>query len=224
MRQLLLLLLLASGLAAFTQRPRTGFRPADITEMVFLSPVGVISTIAQGNRAAYDPNASADASEALRQALYRHDEKLHLKSQLAVKDTAMQRVIANLTLRAVIELETHRKRPFPMPAPWLDTLLTAQKQRYCLFSYVWGYTRTASNYRGQVAKALGIGLLSMGMVVPVADRASTRVGVFIYDAAQHAVVYYKSSWPVEKDPLAGVVIDRELTELLAKDFNLTDRI
>lgn len=192
--------------------------------MVFLQPVGVVSSITQGNRATYDPNASADASDALRQALFRHDEKLHLKSQLAVKDTAMQRVIASLTLRAVVELESHRKRPFPMPAPWLDSLLTAQKQRYCLFSYAWGYTRTASNYRGQVAKSLGIGLLSLGMVVPPAAQASTRVGVFIYDAQQHGVVYYKSSFPAEKDPLAGVVIDRELTDLLAKDFNLTDRI
>lgn len=192
--------------------------------MVFLQPVGVVSSIAQGNRASYDPNASTDASEALRQALFRHDEKLHLKSLLVVKDTAMQRVIASLTLRAVVELETHRKRPYPMPAPWLDSLLTTQKQRYCLLSYAWGYTRTPSNYRGQQAKALGIGLLSMGMIVPVAARASTRVGIFIYDAQQHAVVYYKSSSPVDKDPLAGVVIDRELTDLLAKDFNLTARI
>ncbi|MDB5233635.1 MAG: hypothetical protein JWR44_628 [Hymenobacter sp.] len=192
--------------------------------MLFLAPVGVVSSIAQGNRASYDPNASADASEAMRQALLRHDEKLHLKSQLVIKDSAMQRAVATLTLRAIGELESHRKRPLPMPAPWLDSLLTARKQRYCLLSYAWGFTRTASNYRGQVAKSLGIGLLSMGMIVPSADKASTRVGVFIYDAQQHAVVYYKSSWPAEKDPLAGVVIDRELTELLAKDFNLTDRI
>ena len=34
----------------------------------------------------------------------------------------------------------------------------------------------------------------------------------------------KARIPAEKDPLAGVVIDRELTDLLAKDFNLTDRI
>jgi hypothetical protein len=87
-----------------------------------------------------------------------------------------------------------------------------------------GFTRTAANYRGQVAKGLGVGLLTMGLVVPVPNQASTRVGVFIYDAQQQAVVYYKSGWPVEKDPLAGVVIDRALTELLAKDFKLTDRI
>lgn len=224
MRRLLTLLLLLGFLAAFTQRPYGVFRPADISEMMFLQPVGVVSAITQGNRTTYDANASVDASEALRQALMRHDEKLHLKGLLPVKDTAMQRVIAGLTLRAVVELESHRKRPFLMPAPWLDTLLTARKQRYCLLSYVWGYTRTPSNYRGQLAKSLGIGLLSLGMVVPAADHAYTRVGVFIYDAQQHAVVYYKSSWPAEKDPLSGVVIDRELTDLLAKDFNLTDRI
>ena len=218
---LLFCLLAATG---FGPRSAGGFRPADIPEMLFLAPVGVVSTITQGNRANYDPNASADASAALRQALLRHDEKLHLKGQLIIQDSAMQRVVAGLTLRAIGELERHHKRPLPMPAPWLDTLLTAQQQRYCLLSYVWGYTRTPSNYRGQVAKSLGIGLLSMGMVVPVTNKAITRVGVFIYDAQQHAVVYYKSSWPAEKDPLAGVVIDRELTELLAKDFNLADRI
>lgn len=224
MNRRVLALLCVLPATGFVTRPIEVFRPSQIAEMVFLAPVGAVSSIEQGNKARYEPNASADASEALRQALFRHNEKLHLRKELVIKDTVMQRVVANLTLRAVGELERHHKRPWAMPAPWLDTLLAAQKQRYCLMSYVWGYTRTPSNYRGQVAKSLGVGLLSLGMVVPVANKAATRVGVFIYDAQQQAVVYYKSSWPAEKDPLQGVVIDRELTDMLAKDFNLTDRI
>jgi len=192
--------------------------------MVFLPPAGAVGVIAQGNHATPDPNASADASEALRQALLRHEEPLHLKGQLLIKDSLVQQAVLRLTVQASRELAGFRQRPLPLSAPWLDSLLLGQKQRYCLFSCVQGYTRTASNNRGRIAKDMGIGLLSMGLAIPVSHQAATRVGVFIYDAEQHAVVYAKTSTPVEKDPLAGVVIDRVLTDLLAKDFNLTDRI
>lgn len=210
--------------AGFGPDKGPGFRLADVQAMVFLPPVGVVRTISQGNAAVYSPAASADASDALRQALLRHDEKLRLVGPLAVPDTALQQAVARLTLGAATVLERSRKRPLAMPAPWLDTLLAARKHRYCLLSYVAGYTRTASNYRGQLAKGLGVGVLSLGLLTPVVAQNSTRVGVFIYDAQTQAVVYYKASWPVEKDPLAGVVIDQTLTDLLAPDFQLTDRI
>ncbi|MDB5267241.1 MAG: hypothetical protein JWP58_281 [Hymenobacter sp.] len=219
----LLLCLLATA-TGFVQRFAGGFRPADIPEMVFLQPAGAIGVIGRGNRNTPNPDASADASDALRQALLRHDEKLRLKSQLLVKDSLLRQAVLRLAFRGSRELESYRKRPFSMPTPWLDSLLATQKQRYCLVSFVQGYTRTPGNNRGRIAKDLGIGLLSMGMVIPLSSQASTRVGVFIYDAQQHAVVYYKASIPAEKDPLAGVVIDRELTDLLTNDFNLTDRI
>ena len=223
-RLLLPLLGLLVAATGFVQRPAGGFRPADISEMVFLQPAAAVGIIAQGNQNTPSPDASVDASEALRQALLRHDEKLHLKTQVPVKDSLLQKAVLRFTFRANRELAGSRKRPLPMAAPWLDSLLSTQKQRYCLFSFVQGYTRTAANNRGRIAKDLGIGLLSLGMVMPVSYQASTRVGVFIYDAELHAVVYHKVSIPAEKDPLAGVVIDRELTDLLAKDFNLTDRI
>ena len=88
----------------------------------------------------------------------------------------MQQTLVRLTFRAGREMESYRKwRLLPTSVPLLDTLLIKQKQRYCLFSSVQGYTRTSSNYRGQIAIALGVGLLSMGMLVPTADKANTRV-------------------------------------------------
>ena len=219
--RLLPLLLLATG---FVSPASGGFRPADIAEMVFSFPAAAVGLIEQGKHVAYSPDASADAADALRQALLRHDEKLHLTKSLTVADSALRSVIPGLILRQGIALQRPHRLPLALAAPWLDTLLTHQKQRYCLLSWVQGYTRTAANYRGRLAKDLGIGLLSLGTVVPISRQAATQVGVFIYDAQQHAVVYDKTSFIAEQDPLAGVVIDRELTDLLAKDFRLTDRL
>jgi hypothetical protein len=120
--------------SSFLPRDTADFRPADITEMVFLQPVGVVSSVAQGNQLRYDAYASLDASEAMRQALLRHDEKLHLERQIIIKDTALQQVAAQLTLGAVGQLERVHKRPLSLPAPWLDTLLAQRRQRYCLLS------------------------------------------------------------------------------------------
>ena len=209
---------------AFTKPETGGFRPADIQEMTLLPPVGIVSLIGQGSRPAFAPEASVDAAELLRQAIYRHDAKLHLTGQVVLKDSAAQRIIAQHTARTIGLLEWQRKATMTQPQPWLDTLLAARKQRYGLVSGVWGFTRTAANRRALIARDLGIGLLSMGMVVPLTPNASTRIGVFIYDAQTHAIVYYKSNFPTDKDPLAsnGEVLDREFTNLLAKDFNLTE--
>lgn len=193
-----LLLAFIGFISGFMLRPAGGFRPADISEMVSLPPIGMVGSISQGNRATPDPDASADASEALRQALFRHDEKLHLTKQLVIKDSAMQRAVASLTIRAVSTLESYRKRPLPMPPPWLDTLLAAQKQRYCLLSYAQGYTRNANNYRGRIAKDLGIGLLTMGMLVPISYQSYTRVGVFIYDAEHTQWCITSPACPLKK--------------------------
>ncbi|QKG54253.1 hypothetical protein [Hymenobacter sp. BRD67] len=124
-------LLLAGALAvsAFSYKASSGFRVADIHEMVYLPPVGIVRSISQGNQAAYDPAASADASDALRQALLRHEEKLRLVGPLPLPDTARQQAAALLTVRAVVILEHARKRPLAMPVPWLDTLLLARRQR-----------------------------------------------------------------------------------------------
>ena len=202
-----------------------GFRPAQIDAMVLLPPLGVVSLIGQGNRAAFDANASADASELMRQAIFRHDEKLHLQGQLLLKDSVAQRTIALRTAQAFGLLAGRRKVAMAQPQPWLDSLLTARRQRYGLVSYVAGFTRTPANRRALIARDLGIGLLSLGAVVPITPSAATKIGVFVYDAQTHRVVYYKVSLPAEKDPLArfGEVIDRELTDLLAKDFNLTNQ-
>ena len=199
-----------------------GFRPAEIDAMVLLPPLGAVSLIGPGNRATFDANASADASEMLRQAIFRHDEKLHLQGQLLLKDSAAQRTIARRAAQAFGLLAGRRKAAMAQPQPWLDSLLTARRQRYGLVSYVAGFTRTPANRRPLIARDLGIGLLTLGAVVPVTPNAATKIGVFIYDAQAHRVVYYRVSAPAEQDPLArfGEIIDRELTNLLAKDFNL----
>ena len=213
------MLLLIGG---FTMCPDSEFRPSDIQEMVLLPPVGVVSLIGQGSRPTFDPDASSDAAELLRQVLFQHDTQLHLTGQVQLKDSIARRVIARNTVRTIGLLESRRKATMALSQPWLDTLLTARKQRYGLVSCVWGFTRTRANRRALIARDLGIGLLSMGMLVPITANASVRLGVFIYDAQTHAIVYYKTNSPTEEDPLAGngEIIDKEIMSILGKDFNL----
>ena len=207
---------------AFAQSSAAKFRLSDIQEVVLLPPVGLVSLIGQGNRATFSPEASVDASELLRQAIYQHDAKLRVVEQVVLKDSVARRAFAKNALRAIGNLERQRKAAMAQPQPWLDTVLAAQGRRFGLISGVWGFTRTPANRRALMARDLGIGLLSMGMLVPVTPNASVRIGVFIYDAQRRAIVYYKSNFPTDKDPLTGngEVIERELANMLAKDFGL----
>ncbi|WP_149867055.1 hypothetical protein [Solirubrum puertoriconensis] len=67
------------------------------------------------------------------------------------------------------------------PLPVLDSLTAGVPARHVLGTVRHGFTRTSENYQGQVAKTLGVGLLTLGMYVPVAVKASAGLYAFVYD-------------------------------------------
>ena len=103
----------------------------------------------------------------------------------------------------------------------LDYLLQGQSQRDVLLTATRGFTRTEGNYSGQVAKSIGVGILSMGMIVPVAVKAKSNLYLLIYDSQQKAIVYFNQT-PVnaEQEPLNAAALENQLRKMLAKDFPL----
>lgn len=217
---LLLLAGLFSGCVTATGIVRSGFQPKTAPEMPFASPVAQIATIERGNQPVMSAEASAESMRLMRKLLVEHRAELHLQNELVIPDSLQQEANQEI-YRAVEGIEVHRRLDTGAHLPVLDALLAQQNQRYLLVAATQGFTRTELNYSRQLAKSIGLGLLSMGSMVPMAIKAKSTICLFIYDGQQKAIVYYNHTPPpAEREPLDEVVLEQQLRTMLAKDFSL----
>ncbi|MFC6225541.1 hypothetical protein ACFP2F_20010 [Hymenobacter artigasi] len=179
-----------------------------------------IATIETGNQPRLSAEASAESVRLLRELLVSHQAELHLRGEMTISDS-LQAAARQEIYRAVEGIDKRMRLDTGANLPTLDYLLSTQNQRYVLVTATQGFTRTPNNYSGQVAKSIGVGVLTMGMMVPIAIKAKSIICLFIYDRQQKAIVYYNHTPPpAEREPLNQAVLERQLRTMLAKDFPL----
>ncbi|WP_216679797.1 hypothetical protein [Hymenobacter siberiensis] len=197
---------------------RPGFQPKAILEMSFASPVVQVSTIQRGNQPEFNPEASAESVRLMRKLLVNHQVELHLRNELVIPDSLQQQARQEI-YRAVNGIEKRQRLDTGAHLPVLDHLLASQNQRYVLVAATQGFTRLEGNYGNQLAKSIGVGLLTMGMMVPIAIKAKSDICLFIYDGEQKNIVYYNHTPPpAEREPLNEAVLEKQLRTMVAKDF------
>lgn len=199
---------------------RPGFQPAAIREMPFASPVAQVATIQRGNQLEFNQAASSESERLMRKLLVSHQPELHLRNELVIPDSLRHQVRQEI-YQAVNGIEKRQRLDTGAHLPMLDYLLADQKQRYLLVTATQGFTRLEGNYGNQLAKTIGIGLLTMGMMVPVAVKAKSAICLFIYDRERKNIVYYSQTPPLaEREPLDEAVLEKQLRTMMAKDFPL----
>ena len=223
MRFVLSLVVLAgmlSSCAVSSGIVRTGFQPRTIQEMPFASPVAQVATIQRGNQPKFNLEASAESVRLMRKLLVSYQSELHLGGELMIPDSLQQQAKQEI-YQAVNGIEKRQRLDTGAQLPVLDYLLTGRNQRYVLVAATQGFTRLEGNYGNQLAKTIGVGLLTMGMMVPVAVKAKSNICLFIYDKEQKNIVYYNHTPPpAEREPLDEAVLEKQLRTMLARDFPL----
>lgn len=222
MRHTLSLLLagLLSSCAASTGIIRPGFRPEAIIELTYASPVARIATIEHGNQPAPSQEASAESARLMRQLLAEHHAELRLQNELVIPDSLQQSAKREIYW-AVEGINKRQRLDTSAHLPVLDALLTSQHQRYLLVTATQGFTRTALNYSQQMAKTIGVGLLTLGTMVPIALKSRSDVCLFIYDRQQQLIVYYNHTPDkAEHEPLDKAGLEFQLRTMLKRDFPL----
>ncbi len=224
MRLYLLLVCLCSSL---TSCMTTGFVARDFKlasppNMAMVPPIAQIGIIERGNKSHYDRALSLQGQNLMRETLLRYRNELHLTDELTLPDSLTHQRLAQQLYRTLEVVEQQRmSSPYYLPA--LDSLLKQQGLRYALLTATQGFTRVQGNYGGQVAKAVGVGVLTLGLYTPVPIKANSGIVLLVYDRENRSILYYKHAWPKEVEPLDALVLDRQLRALLAKDFRFAPR-
>jgi hypothetical protein len=215
----LLLALAAINLTACTaNRPLTSaVRPNQITELKKFQTFSYISLVERGNRAAYNDSISAKSRTVFSNML-KTFERIPLSGDVQVTDSFVSRQIEKEIEYLCVNADNRKSIAGLKITPALDSLLEYHQQRFGLVTITTGFTRRKGNYQGQVAKGVGIGILTLGMAYPTPIKANSTVYAMIVDSKENNIAFFKKSVLQDKEPLDQIALRKQIRSIFEGYF------
>jgi hypothetical protein len=218
-RSFLIFSLFVFTLSSCTKKPifSSQLPASDIKDMVIFEPISYISLINKGDKLEFSDSLSRVSQKLWLTVVEQNRYRLPM-DKISVLENDFERMQLREETRALFEeIETLDKfHSIPIP-PTLKSQLELSGHRFGMLSVTSGFTRRKGNLTGQMFKSIGIGIITMGMVVPVPMTAHSNVYVLIMDNEQDEVIYYRSSKMSDSQPLKVKTLHRQLDSLY-KDY------
>lgn len=194
--------------------------PAIIGQMkhniVLFDPVSRIEVIGKDNLNANSETASAEAQNPLKEKICTYDtglgiDALHvsedLKEAYAIQDDII--ALADWYINTNGEDLSYIEIP-----PTIDSIIESSGRRYGMIIYSEGFSRTGGNYALEIAKTVGIGILTGYVTVPF--KNSSSIYLMILDSKTDRIAFNRCTFG-EYNPLSGKHIEKQFKRLF-KDF------
>ncbi len=134
-------------------------------------------------------------------------------SDLVFDTEAEKRAISQQLFEIVPAVESNGGiRVVAIPETVLE-LLKRKNIKYTLVTFGAGFVRKEGNYGDQIAKGIGIGILTLGMVVPIPYKANSTIVCYIIDTERNEIAFYRKDRE-ENDPLNSEIILRQLQTII----------
>ena len=187
-----------------------GASPERVRDLALLPPAAFVSYVERGNQMTHSDSLSA-ITDSLFLAVTDRARHLPIDTTLAFDSLTRLRMLPEL--EAIMQRAALQKNrgEIGLP-PVLDSLIESAGRRYGLALIGSGFGRRRGNYAGQSAKALGVGLLTLGMYVPVPYKSGLTVFAFVLDAEADRVVFVGRTGQLEKDPTTEEAVERQVVE------------
>lgn len=196
-------------------------KPAEINDVMKIEPFSYISLIENGNRGIHNDSISQNTQMVLNQHLETLKEKLSLSSdEIIISDLFDYQQLEDELFTLIQAAEKSKNLQNVSITPSLDFLLAANGKRFGLVVIQQGFTRDKGNYRGQIAKNIGLGIatgLLTGMAMyQVPLKSSSIVYAMIVDNQEKNVVFFNKSILQDKDPTAKENITKQINKVFEK--------
>lgn len=191
--------------------------PTEINDMAVFEPISYINIIYKGDKSVYSDSLSRVSQKLWLSTLELNRYRLPIDTYIILDDDFNRTLIEQETRNLFDEIDLlDQFYSIPIP-PALKSQLEVSGNRFGMLTLTSGFTRTKGNLTGQMFKSIGIGLLTLGMVMIIPETAQSNVYVMILDNELDEVVYYKASTSEEMQPLKEKNLHRQL-EHLYKDY------
>ena len=223
-RVCIVLLVVASCSSCATSKfINSDVKPIEISWMLKIEPFSYISLIETGNRSTYDEAISSSTKIVLNESV----EAFRVRLRLSSKEIKITNSFENAQLEQelnflIMSAEQNRNKNNIPITPLISSLLSANDARFGLIIIQNGFTRAKGNYGGQIAKAVGIGivtgLLTGVAFTPMTVKAQSTLHAMIVDNQNKNVAFYNKSILKDKEPTAKENILKQIDKVFEKYF------
>ncbi len=198
--------------------------PTMIKDMALLPSPSQISLIEKGNKAVVDAKltqlarknmVSLTKTPAIQKWLHLSADTLQIATALYKRLYQQQFELIDTIVR------TQNIKGLPIP-PLIDSILEVNHKRFGLIYFQTGFTRSEANRAAKLGETIGIGLLSLGTVIPVSTSAASTMYCVIVDAETNSAVYYDLSWQKDREPFDPDVLKKHLRMIFTGFLNEPD--
>ncbi len=200
-------------------RPLTSsVRATDITDLQLFEPLAYISLIEKGNKGRYNDTLSEKSKIRLTNVISTFGNRLPITGKLLAEDLSTYNELSKEIELLCTSADRNKNISSLRLTPTLDALLENSEKRFGLVTVTTGFTRGKGNYGGQIAKGIGMGLLTLGMYYETPIKASSTIYTMIIDAQENNIAFFKKSTLSDKDPLDEVVLQKQIQEIFEGYF------
>lgn len=185
---------------------------SELKEIKYFSPLSYISIIEKGNKSVLNDSLSMVAGTLL-DSVIRNNKYFNIKGKIDIIGDENNIKVNNEINYLIQTIMNIRKLEVVKLTPTIDSILTSINQRFAMASITAGFGRKKGNYGKQVAKGIGVGILTLGMYTPVPIKSSFSLFTIILDSERNEVVYYCRTLPVEKSPTDIIEIEKRYIKL-----------
>ncbi|MBT0549002.1 hypothetical protein CYV15_09080 [Riemerella anatipestifer] len=194
----LLALLVLNSCASMMLNDKS-IQPSEINNLGSFETISMIRLIKKGNQS--EPSDSlSNMSSKIMDSIVWSSSSPKITTKFNLTDEKLKKRVEEDILKTMLHIRDTRKLDHIKTTSVMDSIVKAQNQRFALCVVNTGFDRRKGNYGNQIAKGVGIGILTMGMYTPVPIKANTAVYAMIFDAEKSTVVFYNTIPFVEKSP------------------------
>ncbi|RYU94012.1 hypothetical protein [Emticicia agri] len=172
-----------------------------------------ITSIAKGNRQEFNELYSDSTLKTRSRIFNQHLPVYMTPISFDFTDSYEEQEINKSFFEVLTAVENKRKIKGITLNNSLVSYLEANKMRYVILTFHAGFTRLQGNYGGQIAKGVGIGILTLGIFVPVPVKSNSTIICCVLDTKNKNVAFYRKR-TAEVEPLEEKVISRQIKIIL----------
>jgi hypothetical protein len=191
-------------------------KPGEIEKVGYFSATSYISMVEKGNSGAHNEEMSSEAAARIDSLVKVQSQTFRVQQPTLSPEGGALAAKVDKEIEALLLQVMNRRRAYNvMLAPTIDSLMDARGERFALTILSSGFSRVKGNYGGQVAKGIGVGILTLGMYAPIPIKANSTLHAMVFDAKNNTVALYKRSQLLDKEPTDQKVITKQVNFLLS---------
>ncbi|GAA4313372.1 hypothetical protein [Nibribacter koreensis] len=190
-------------------------KPGEIEKVGYFSATSYISMVEKGNNGSHNEEMSREAAARIDSLVKVQSQTFRVQASLSPEGDALAAKV-DKEIEALLLQVMNRRRAYNVTlSPTIDSLMEASGERFALTILSSGFSRVKGNYGGQVAKGIGVGILTLGMYTPLPIKANSTLHAMVFDAKNNTVALYKRSQLLDKEPMDQKVMTKQVNFLLS---------